>query len=82
MIPQIVKNNLRDLTLNNIEKTELLGIINGGAKKNGFVYKTKDNKCVAIGKERNNDFDFFRFAEVLQKGSAHIDRIRFILVRH
>ena len=85
MIPTIEKLKLRDLVLSCGAKGEAISILSMRQNIKGFKFSIRGNKCVAVGRQSANDFDYFSVAKNIQfmmeqRGRVIPDRFRFVLL--
>lgn len=79
MLPTIRKDNLSELDLSPLDKKQVADFFNEAKGYNGFRFAVKDKKCVAIGKKRKNDFEYFMFADRVLQHYKNLEKFRFIL---
>ena len=85
MIPTIEKLKLKDLVLSCGAKGEAISILSMRQNIRGFKFSIRGNKCVAVGRGSDNDFDYFDVAGKIQfmmeqRGRVIPDRFRFVLL--
>jgi len=85
MIPKIEKIHLTDKNLSKAAKLEVKLIRQQPNTINGFRFRTRDDRCVAIGVDTGNDFDVWNAAAEIQcyvkkMTGVHIEKFRFAFI--